>query len=75
MNVDEGVFPPVCLENVRVNLLADFAAERAPVDCPAREATILTLLRLEPVFEADVVDVADASTALADGEQWVLKYI
>ena len=75
MNVDEGVFPPVCLENVRVNLLADFAAERAPVDCPAREAAILTLLGLEPVLQADVVDIADASAALADGEQWVLNYI
>ena len=75
MNVDEGVFPPVCFENVRVNLLADFAAERAPVDCPAREAAILALLRLEPVLEADIVDVADASTAFADREQWVLNYI
>ena len=75
MNVDEGVFPPVCLENVRVNLLTDFTAECAPVDCPACEAAILTLLGLKPVLEADVVDVADAATALADREQRVLNYI
>ena len=74
-DVYEGVFTPVCLKDVRVNLMANFTTERAPVDSPARECSILALLRLEPVLEAYVVDVADASTALANGEQRVLQHV
>jgi len=55
--------------------VADLAAEAAPVDGPARESTLLCHLRLQPVLEARVVNVAHTATAFADGQEWVLNLV
>ena len=55
--------------------MTDFTTECAPVDRPTRESAILALLSLQPVFEADIVDIADTATAFADGEKWILDYV
>ena len=75
LNVYEGVFPSICLEDVWVNLLTNFAAKSAPVDSPTRECAVLALFSLEPVLEADIVDIAHATTTFADREKRILDHV
>ena len=73
LDIDKGVLSIVGFEDVWVDLVTDFASKGPPIDGLARMCPILALLRLQPVLEADVVDVADTSTALANGEERVLN--
>ena len=66
MDIDKRVLSAISLEDVRVDLVADFAAEGPPVYGLANTCPILALLRLQPVLEADVMDESDASAALAN---------
>ena len=66
MDIDKRVLSAISLEDVRVDLVADFAAEGPPVYGLAHSCSVLALLRLQPVLEADVMDESDASAALAN---------
>lgn len=66
LDVDKGVFAPVRLEDIWINLLTYLATKCSPVDGPASECPVLVLLRLQPVLEADIVDVADSTATFAD---------
>ena len=66
LDIDKRVLSAIGLEDIRVNLVADFAAEGPPVYGLAHSCSVLALLRLQPVLEADVMDKPDASTAFAN---------
>ena len=55
--------------------MANLAAKGSPVDSPAGKGAILALLRLEPVLEASVMDIANATAALADRQEWILNHV
>ena len=56
-------------------MLADLTTEGSPVYRPTSESLALALLGLQPVLEANIVDVADTTTAFADREQGVVNGI
>ena len=66
LDIDKRVLSAIGLEDVRINMVANFAAEGPPVYSLAHSCSVLALLRLQPVLEADVMDKSDASTALAN---------
>ena len=66
LDVDKGVLAPVCLEDIWIDLLTYLATKSSPVDGPTSESPVLVLLRLQPVLQAYVVDVADTTATFAD---------
>lgn len=56
-------------------MVANLTTECAPVVSRTRECYLLCHLGLQPVLQACKVHIPDTSTALADGQQWIVNYV
>ena len=69
--VNEGIFPSMRLENVGIDRVADFTAERLPEVGHTDLIPNLSHLCLQPALQASIVYEANTATAFASRQQWI----
>ena len=74
-DVDQWIFLTICLENVRVNMMADLTAKGLPIINCRNLCPRLCLLCLEPALKAYVMHVTYATTTFANRQKRVINWI